>query len=381
MTSQGPLSYRNRLLLGMLLVAATISFLIFRPFLGVLVLAWITAGVARPLHSLYLRWFGKREGPAAAASLLTVILVVIVPFTLMVVLLVREGIGFVQYAQANLDGWIQGTLAFIQELSVKMPFLRLETAHIQDLLPRVLDQALKFAMTLFNSVTGGGSQFVFQGVVFLFCLYYFFSDWQRFGDWITRLSPLEARHNRLFFSSFLSMGRSVLKSTLLLGILQGVLGGLALAVIGVPSPVFWGAVMVFLSLLPVVGAVMVLLPAGLIVALSGRPLAGIGLMLFGVIVVSNVDNLLRPRLVGGETALHPLAVFLSTLGGLVLFGVSGFILGPVAIALVASLLRVYQEELRPLLVENENDEPAAAQPAPSSSAARISAKSSGLGSP
>jgi len=343
-----PPTVHQRALWGLLLAALATTFLLFRPFLIAMVLAWITAAITRPLHSIYLKWFRGRNGAATAASLVTVILVVVVPFTLMILLLVREGLEFVQYAQAHLDHWLQLVLGFTQTLGTRLPFLHLERIELNSLLPKAVDQGLQLSMTMLNSITQRATQFAFQSVVFLFCLYYFLLDWHRFADWIEQLSPFAPRYNHRFFAEFRSMGRSVLKSTLILGAMQGVLGGIALAVVGVPSPIFWGVVMIFLSLLPAVGSALVLLPAGLVIALAGRPLAGIGLMLFSAIVVSNIDNLLRPRLVGRETALHPLAVFLSTLGGLALFGFSGFILGPVAIALVASLLKVYREELRPL---------------------------------
>lgn len=343
-----PSTIHQRALWWLLLAALATTFCLFRPFLVALVLAWITAAITRPLQVVYLKWLRGRNGAATAASLVTVILVVMVPFVLMALLLVREGLDFIRYAQGNLDRWIRLILDFTQTLGTKFPFLHLERIELNSLLPQAVDQGLKLSMATLNSVTQEAARFAFQSAVFLFCLYYFLLDWRRFADWIEQLSPFAPRYNHRFFAEFMSMGRSVLKSTLVLGALQGVLGGIALAVVGVPSPIFWGVVMIFLSLLPAVGSALVLLPAGLVVALAGRPLAGIGLMLFSAIVVSNVDNLLRPKLVGRETALHPLAVFLSTLGGLALFGFSGFILGPVAIALVTSLLRVYREELRPL---------------------------------
>jgi len=339
--------FRTRAFMIIILLSAVLAFLIFRPFIVPGVMALITAGVLRSLYLFYLRLVRQREGLAATMTLITVTLVILIPFTLIGLMLIREGIRFVSFAQANLNSWLQSVIVLLDNLNRKFPFLHLEKINLESLLPRIFDETLKFVMNVFNTAAQGGTQFVFQAIVFLFCLYYFFIDWKRLGAWIESLSPFEPVHNHKIYQQFLSMGRAVLKSTLIIGVIQGTIGGIALALAGVQSPIFWGVVMFILSLLPVVGTGLVWGPAGAILVFSGHPVKGIVLILFGLIVLGNIDNLLRPKLVGDDTSLHPLAVFLSTLGGLALFGFSGFILGPVIIAMITSLLQIYRDELRP----------------------------------
>lgn len=339
--------FRTRSFMFLLAVAAVMAFMLFRPFIVPGIMALITACVMRSLYLFYFRLFKGKASLAASVTLVNVILVVIIPLTLLMLMLIREGVRFITYAQGNIHVWMQSIIEILEKLNTRFPFMNLDQVHLESMLPKAFNQGLGFVMNLFNSAAQGGANFFFQAVVFLFCLYYFFADWTNMVTWLDSLSPFESVHNRKMYRQFLSMGRAVIKSTLIIGAIQGIVGGLALAIAGVASPVFWGMMMIILSLLPVVGSGLIWGPAGAILIFSGRPAAGIILLLFGFIVIGNIDNFLRPRLVGGETALHPLAVFLSTLGGLALFGFSGFVLGPVIIAMITALLGIYREELRP----------------------------------
>jgi predicted PurR-regulated permease PerM len=142
---------------------------------------------------------------------------------------------------------------------------------------------------------------------------------------------------------------------LIIGIVQGSLGALALLIFGIKSWILWGFIMIVLSIIPVVGPWIVLIPAGLIQIFLGNIWQGIGIIIFSVIVVSNIDNFLRPRLVGQGAKLHDLVVFFSSLGGIAVFGVMGFIVGPVIASLFVSVLDIYSAEFKDQLkVMNES---------------------------
>jgi predicted PurR-regulated permease PerM len=127
---------------------------------------------------------------------------------------------------------------------------------------------------------------------------------------------------------FVSVTRATLKGTILIGAAQGLMGGIAFWAVGIDGPIFWGMVMTVMSIIPGVGGALVWVPAAIILAVTGSVWPAVGLALFCSLVVGSVDNLLRPRLVGRDTQMHELMIFFSTLGGLSLFGVTGFILGP-----------------------------------------------------
>jgi len=142
----------------------------------------------------------------------------------------------------------------------------------------------------------------------------------------------------------MTVARATVKGTLVIGLVQGFLGGVIFAILGIQGAVFWGVVMAILSLLPAIGAGLVWGPAAIFLLVAGQWIKGLILVAFGVLVISMVDNLLRPVLVGRDTKMPDYLVLLSTLGGLSLVGISGFILGPVIAALFIALWQMYEQD-------------------------------------
>jgi predicted PurR-regulated permease PerM len=140
---------------------------------------------------------------------------------------------------------------------------------------------------------------------------------------------------------FTSVTRATLKGSLLIGLLQGGLAGIAFAVVGIDNAVFWGTLMAVLSIIPSVGSALVWAPACLILILQGSVGAGVGLLVFCALVVGSLDNLLRPMLVGKDTRMHELMIFFGTLGGIMMFGISGIFIGPLIASLFVTIWELY----------------------------------------
>ncbi len=151
---------------------------------------------------------------------------------------------------------------------------------------------------------------------------------------------------------FVSVTRATLKGTILTGIAQGVMGGLAFWVVGIDGAIFWGTVMTALSIIPGIGSALVWAPAAIILMVTGEVWRGIGLAAFGGIVIGSIDNLLRPLLVGHDTQMHELMIFFSTLGGLLMFGVMGFIVGPILAALFVTVWEMFAAAFRSSIAEH-----------------------------
>lgn len=166
-----------------------------------------------------------------------------------------------------------------------------------------------------------------------------------------QLSPLKNEHERLLAEKFISISRATIKGTLVVGAIQGLLGGLAFWIVGVPSPAIWGLLMILFSIIPLVGSALVWLPAAIILLLMGQVWQGIFLLVVGFGVISLVDNILRPKLVGKDTQMHPLMIFFATLGGISLFGLPGFIIGPIVVSLFLALGEIYSIEFKSQLAE------------------------------
>jgi len=158
---------------------------------------------------------------------------------------------------------------------------------------------------------------------------------------LLRFLPLEDDRGEMLYKRFTDTTRAALKATLIIGGLQGILGGLVLLVAGIEGALFWGIVMVVSSLVPSIGCSIIWVPAGIIMLLTGHTWEGILILVFGAAVISTVDNLLRPVLIGKDVQLHPLLIFLSSLGGIALFGISGFVIGPIIASLFLTIWEMY----------------------------------------
>jgi predicted PurR-regulated permease PerM len=163
--------------------------------------------------------------------------------------------------------------------------------------------------------------------------------------------PLGSAQEDQLLERFISVTRATIKGSLLIGVIQGLLARLAFWAAGVPAAAFWGTVMVVLSIIPAVGSALVWIPAVAYLFIAGQTAAGLGLLAWCVVVVSSVDNFLRPLLVGRDARMSDLMILLSTMGGIVLFGALGFIVGPIIAALFVTIWHIYGHAFREWLPE------------------------------
>jgi predicted PurR-regulated permease PerM len=187
--------------------------------------------------------------------------------------------------------------------------------------------------------------------VMLYSMFFFLLDGDKFMKKMMYYLPLNSSDENHMLDKFTSVTRATLKGTLLIGVLQGGLAGLAFFVVGLPNAVFWGAIMAVLSIIPSVGSALVWIPAAIILIANGQMAAGIGLIIFCGVLVGSLDNLLRPILVGKDTKLHELMIFLSTLGGIFMFGVVGLFVGPSIASLFVAIWEMYGVAFKDILPE------------------------------
>jgi predicted PurR-regulated permease PerM len=192
-----------------------------------------------------------------------------------------------------------------------------------------------------SSATLGTANFLFMTFVFLYTTYFFQMDGPKLIRKILYYLPLGSDDENLMLEKFTSVTRATLKGSLLIGLLQGGLAGIAFAVAGIDNAVFWGTLMAVLSIIPSVGSALVWAPACAILILQGSVGAGVGLLVFCALVVGSLDNLLRPMLVGKDTRMHELMIFFGTLGGIVMFGISGIFIGPLIASLFVTIWELY----------------------------------------
>jgi len=364
----------NRTVLLLLVVFITAVFLqMIKGMLMALLMAAILAGLLNPVYQRLRRGLRGNAGFAAVVTELLLVLVILVPLGGLAGLVTAQAIK----VGRSVEPWIRENLSQPDELTRKLealPFYERIAPYRDDILQKagqVAGSVSNWLVDALSNATLGTVNFLFLFFVMLYALYFFLTNGRVVLERILWYLPLEDRDERLMLGKFLSVTRATLKGTGLIGLLQGALGCLAFVVLGIAAPAFWGAVMVVLSVIPGLGVGLVWVPAAVWLAMDGRWLAAAGMTAWFVLVVGLVDNVIRPRVVGRDTQMSELLVFLSTLGGLSLFGALGLVIGPIVGALFVTIWEIYGEAFKDLLPSVHRlplGPPAAADAAPDAAA-------------
>jgi predicted PurR-regulated permease PerM len=335
--------------IAVLLGITVVFFRMVRLFFVPVLLAAVFATLFYPLYEAFLRVFRGRKTLASFFCCFVLLLGLIAPLYVVADLVTREAIDFYRTFHDRIgDFFQQGAAGPLGRLRT-LPLVRqlgLDRIDLQAALQNAASSAGSIAAALIKRTSQGTIQVLLLLFTTLFTMFYFFRDGRSLLRRVRSLIPLDREYKNAIVARFSSVARATVKGTLLIALVQGTLSGLTLWIFGVGSPFLWGVVATLLAVIPMVGAWLVLYPAAFIQIATGHLWQGIGILLVTVIVIVNVDNLMRPRLVGQETGMHDLMVFFSTLGGIAMFGPTGFIVGPMIAALFLSLLDIYSAEFR-----------------------------------
>ncbi|MGB5987401.1 MAG: AI-2E family transporter [Desulfobacterales bacterium] len=334
----------NKSVVLLLTAAISLVFLgMVRNFLMAIFMAAIFAALLRPIYTRFSRWWGGRTALASLATLLLFIIVVLIPLGSLLGIVTAQAFKVGQ----SVSPWIQDQIAnpsrwstYLQEL----PYYDAIAPYRETILEKIgalVGSLTKYLIDNLSSAAKGTVNFLFMVFIFLYTMFFFLIDGDLLLQKIMYYLPLGEEDERRIVERFTSVTRATLKGTATIGALQGGLAGLAFMVVGIEGAAFWGTVMIVLSIIPAIGSGLVWAPAGLILILSGHYLQGAGLLIFCGVVVGSVDNFLRPRLVGKDTQMHELFILFGTLGGIMLFGILGFIIGPIIAALFVTVWDIY----------------------------------------
>lgn len=338
-------------MLILIVLAGICSYLVFKPFLVALFLAFILSQLFKKWYEKINLKFGNRPSLASLALCIILFFILVIPFFITGSLVAKEATDL--YRDIQKTDWQMRLKSFSASPILKNIGLEINAPTVQNIGTENSQQIVSgfqnvgnFIFSVVKKTYQGISHFIFMTFVVFFSLYYLFKDGDAIIKKIMSLSPLRDKEENQLLKNFISVSKATLKGSLVIAIIQGILMTIVLAIAGVPSPVIWGVITVIVSLIPLLGAALVWLPMGIIMLVLGNIWQGLLIIIFGALIVSTIDNFLRPRLVGKETSLHPILVFLSTLGGIALFGLVGILLGPVIIVLFVSLLDIYQIEFK-----------------------------------
>lgn len=332
----------RRFLLALLLLLLGIAFFLVKPYLGALVLALLFGFLLHPLQrrlAPLVRW----RTLSASILLLALTVAIVLPLVFIGQQLLEEAMGVARIVQqpGALEGYAANVLS-----RLGLPEERLAPT-VGTAFERVASVIQGFVIEALASLPHG----IASAIVFYFVLFFALRDGEEWLDLVGRLTPLQPDAKGELFALVGQRVRAITLGTFLVGVIQGVSAGLGWWFFGFPAPVFWGFVMTVIAVLPFGAPFLVMVPAGIFALATGNLFGGIGILVWAAVIVGLIDDVVRPWVVGRQAGVHPAIILVGTLGGLQLFGIAGFLLGPLLLSMVDPVLAVWagaRREARPM---------------------------------
>ena len=336
---------------------------ILRPFIGTILTAIVISYLCYPLYR-WIDWKSKNRTVSAFVTLFLLILIISIPSAFVINAISKEAFDAASIAGKYLstdsptvvcdNNIVCGFLDFLGLAGLTEP-------HVNNFISSTIGKANDSAEQAVVSWIAALPRLLFNMFFLIFLIYYLLKDGRKLVGYIKTLMPFDSAHVNLITKRFNEVTYAVVYGNVVVAVIQGGLTAIGFLIFSASSPLIWGLVTVFTSLIPFLGAVVVWLPASIILVVSGYTsgdgfmiLRGVGLFIFGILFISSIDNILKPRLIGGRANLHPALVLVGVIGGISALGVIGLIIGPVLVALattvisIASKSRVRNRSLRQL---------------------------------
>ena len=328
-----------------LLGVVTLLFLyLLKPFFFPLFWAAVIATIFQPL---YRRINRRLNRPSLSTMLIFLLIAVIIllPAGVVGTLVFNESLQIYEKLSPdakNIDRGFQNIIGVIVDNPLADLF-NLDKSVMIEKAAEVLRSVTNYIFVNLTTLTQNTLGLLVQFAIMFYALFFFVRDGEEFLRTAMRMLPLGMGRERLLYNRFVTTARSTLKVTLIIGGIQGVLGGIVFLITDIEGALIWALLMIIMAVVPVVGCSIIWGPAGILMLLSGHIWEGILILATGILVISMVDNLLRPLLIGKDVEMHPLLIFLSSLGGIVLFGFSGFVIGPIVASMLLAIWTMYEE--------------------------------------
>lgn len=310
---------------------------ILSPFLGVILLAIISAIAIEPVYLSIKRRFKVKDSFAAFCTVSGLLVIVALLFVVV-------GSQLVDQARSVQERFVSGNEYQLDDISnyihgIIHPWYPDVTIDLQ----KYIDPIVSFVAQNVGSVVSGTASLVFKFFLWVVTVYFVLTDGRTLQRLMTRLSPLDDRHDALLFSHFASAARSIVKGLFFIALVQGVLVGLGLWIVGINDALFWGLIAALAAPIPLLGTSVVMVPSVIYLIVTSQFIPAFILIVWGVTIVGLVDNVLTPYFYSKGTEIHPLVLLFSILGGLAMFGALGFIIGPLVATIAFTLVTLYQE--------------------------------------
>lgn len=327
-----------------ILMIGTLAFLyLLKPFAYPIFWAAVIAGIFGPLYRRVNRTIGH-PNLSASVMLGIVIFVILLPLAVVASVVLAQAIDMYSALKNAED--MQLKAQKVIELLKGNPYLQkleLDEVALTEKFYQIAGGISKYIVSYLTELTQNTLLLIVNFIVMLYCLFFFVRD----GETLLRSSlyifELKDEIGNRIYERFTSTARATLKGTLIIGLIQGTMGGVLFWAVGIQSAFVWGVIMILAAMIPGIGCAIIWAPAAVILLATGHIVEGMAIAAVGALVISSIDNVLRPLLVGKDTQMHPLLIFLSTLGGIAVFGISGFVIGPIITALLSTLWEIYEK--------------------------------------
>ena len=324
-------------------IALYLCWLMLRPFIGVLEWAAVLVIVFYPVHKRLAKKI-KRRGLSALISSLVVIFIVLLPLTFLTIALANELADAGRNLPVHVKQLMESQAPFAGRVSKWIQdHAAVETQRSQEFIAEQLKNGgavlLGQSLGLMENILRG----ILKTFFVIFTMYYLFRDGDKIVKVLPAVLPLEKSQSEAIIARASQVVSAGVYGVVTIAMIQGLLGGLAFWILGVPSPVLWAVLMTFVCMIPIAGSFFVWLPISIYLMMTGHWTKAIFLLLWGALVISTIDNFLRPKLIKNQTRLHELFVFFSVLGGMSVFGLLGIVLGPVVLAVTLGLLNTFSQ--------------------------------------
>lgn len=336
MNNQKPQLY---FLLAAIIVTFILAFFIFHPFIYALILAIVFAVIFQPIYQKIVNLFHGQQGLSAFTTILIVIIFIFIPIIFLGIQIFQEAEQL--YFSITNNGGRYDFLNILNNIinDLKKYFPALQNFSINT--DQYLKEWLNWPIQHIGAIFSGLAKIITSSFIFFISFYYLLKDGKKLKKVIIALSPLSNIDDEMILKKLGTAITSVIKGSLLIAIIQGILTTIGFMIFKVPNPVLWGTVAAIASIIPGVGTALVLTPAILFLFLKGEVFYGLCLTAWGMGAVGLIDNFLGPKLMGQGIKLHPLIILFSVFGGISFFGFAGFILGPLTVTLLFALLDIY----------------------------------------
>ncbi len=347
-------------LIILLVASIALGYAVIRPFLNTVIISVVLSGLFYPLSCRISGYLGGRTRVAAFLTVVIIVFAIIIPAIFFAFGLLGQGVDSV----AAINSWIKTTDfsslissdkfdTYIKWIEVKLPFIQIDSSDIQS---RILEISRTFGQMMLTSgtwIAGNMARLIAHFLIMAFLVFSFLKDGERIIARLRYLSPLRSEQEDFIISSLRKVSKSVLFGSMFIALLQGLVGGIGLAIVGIPA-LFWGTLMGFCSLIPVLGTGIVWVPALCYLLIVGKYTLALFLLIWCGVLVTGIDTVLRPIIVREASRVSTIYVFLAILGGINTFGALGILYGPLVLTFLMVMLEIYGEEFSDVL-DNRNE--------------------------